>query len=58
MLIIETDQGLTLSSMAPAFVDYRHILHTEMKWIGLFPMFQAVGIFFGSFCKYSYSVIF
>ncbi|XP_054161314.1 uncharacterized protein LOC128959395 [Oppia nitens] len=41
--------GLTLSSMAPAFVDYREILHTEMQWIGLFPMFQAIGIFTGSF---------
>lgn len=42
-------QGLTLSSMAPAFVDYKEVLHTEMQWIGLFPMFQAIGIFSGSF---------
>ncbi|XP_054161315.1 uncharacterized protein LOC128959396 [Oppia nitens] len=41
--------GLTLSSMAPAFVDYRAILNTEMSMIGLFPMFQAIGIFCGSF---------
>ncbi|CAG2166655.1 unnamed protein product [Oppiella nova] len=49
--------GLTLSSMAPAFVDYRAILNTDMEWIGLFPMFQAIGIFTGSFITGSYNYL-
>ncbi|CAG2109549.1 unnamed protein product [Medioppia subpectinata] len=49
--------GLTLSSMAPAFVDYRALLHTEMQWIGLFPMFQAIGIFCGSFVTIAFKYV-
>ena len=42
--------------MAPAFVDYKVILDTSMQWIGLFPMFQAIGIFSGSFSKFQRKV--
>ncbi|CAG2178897.1 unnamed protein product, partial [Oppiella nova] len=49
--------GLTLSSMSPAFVDYRLLLHTEMEWIGLFPMFQSIGVFTGSFITISFKYV-
>ena len=50
-MIADCLKGLSLSGFAPSFVDFKHMVKTTMTFIGLMPIFQAIGCVCGSLCK-------
>ncbi|CAG2105536.1 unnamed protein product [Medioppia subpectinata] len=50
MMLIHHNFGLSVSGFAPSYVDWTVMLRTNMTYIGLIPIFQAIGGICGSIC--------